>query len=165
MNRENYRHVLHQRIVSIRGTQQHRHKRRLPVVAMKHVRGPDVLGHLNRGSAKLRIPFSVVRILSAASAVQSIAVEIRGIIHEVIPHPIQHRARGNTTATSWPCATSAFGSASTTSARPPVLENGSPSDATNKILTALSHKPHPQLRTYFTLHVAKFLDGDFQNPG
>src|SRR6516162_3291477 len=44
------------------------------------------------------------------------------------------RYRGTTTATSWPCATSAFGSASTTSARPPVFENGSPSDATNKIL-------------------------------
>src|SRR5580704_15709731 len=45
------------------------------------------------------------------------------------------RYRGKTTATSWPCATSAFGSASTTSARPPVFENGSPSDATNSILT------------------------------
>src|SRR6266404_5758155 len=48
------------------------------------------------------------------------------------------RYRGNTTATSWPCATSAFGSASTTSARPPVFENGSPSDATNRTLTVCS---------------------------
>src|SRR5215468_7465035 len=37
------------------------------------------------------------------------------------------------TATSWPRATSAFGRASTTSARPPVLENGKPSDATKRI--------------------------------
>src|SRR6266702_2566627 len=61
------------------------------------------------------------------------------------------RYRGNTTATSWPCATSAFGSASTTSARPPVFENGSPSDATNKILIAYSPPPHGQLRNHFTL--------------
>src|SRR5580704_14430566 len=45
------------------------------------------------------------------------------------------RYRGKTTATSWPCATSAFGNASTTSARPPVFENGSPSEATKRILT------------------------------
>src|SRR5579859_1964632 len=37
------------------------------------------------------------------------------------------------TATSCPRATSAFGRASTTSARPPVLENGRPSDATKRI--------------------------------
>src|SRR5580704_9293068 len=48
------------------------------------------------------------------------------------------RYRGKTTATSCPCATNAFGSASTTSARPPVFENGSPSDATKSILTRLS---------------------------
>jgi hypothetical protein len=48
------------------------------------------------------------------------------------------RYRGNTTDTSWPCATSAFGSASTTSARPPVFENGNPSDATNRILMNFS---------------------------
>src|SRR5215475_16180814 len=37
------------------------------------------------------------------------------------------------TATSWPRATRAFGRASTTSARPPVFENGNPSDATKRI--------------------------------
>src|ERR1700740_1367458 len=41
---------------------------------------------------------------------------------------------GSTTATSWPRATSALGSASTTSARPPVFEKGRPSDAANRIL-------------------------------
>src|SRR5580704_3849587 len=45
------------------------------------------------------------------------------------------RYRGKTTATSWPCAAKAFGNASTTSARPPVFENGSPSDATKRIFT------------------------------
>src|SRR6266404_3974946 len=44
------------------------------------------------------------------------------------------RYLGSTTATSWPRATRALGSASTTSARPPVFENGSPSEATNRIL-------------------------------
>src|SRR5713101_466702 len=44
------------------------------------------------------------------------------------------RYRGSTTAHSWPCATSALGSASTTSARPPVFENGRPSDAAKRIL-------------------------------
>src|SRR6266852_402696 len=61
------------------------------------------------------------------------------------------RYRGNTTATSWPCATRAFGSASTTSARPPVFENGSPSDATNRILTACSLSAHRKQPLHFTL--------------
>src|ERR1700739_3751769 len=41
---------------------------------------------------------------------------------------------GSTTATSWPRVTKALGSASTTSARPPVFEKGRPSDAANRIL-------------------------------
>src|SRR6266446_5526191 len=44
------------------------------------------------------------------------------------------RYLGSTTATSWPRATRALGSASTTSARPPVFENGRPSDAAKRIL-------------------------------
>src|SRR5882757_3256691 len=44
------------------------------------------------------------------------------------------RYRGSTTATSLPSATSALGSASTTSARPPVFEKGRPSEATKRIL-------------------------------
>src|SRR5262245_34268575 len=44
------------------------------------------------------------------------------------------RYRGKTTATSCPCAARALGRASTTSARPPVLENGKPSEATKRIL-------------------------------
>jgi hypothetical protein len=43
------------------------------------------------------------------------------------------RYRGNTTATSFPISTSAFGNASITSAKPPVLENGNPSEATKSI--------------------------------
>src|ERR1700722_11529668 len=52
------------------------------------------------------------------------------------------RYRGNSTVTSWPKATSALGSASITSARPPVLENGSPSDATNNIFMAKCETPN-----------------------
>src|SRR5207249_4199455 len=55
-----------------------------------------------------------------------------------------------TTATSWPCATRAFGSASTTSARPPVFENGSPSGATNKILTVRSPTAYMEQRSHST---------------
>src|SRR5260370_29142721 len=79
------------------------------------------------------MPFNVVpsSIAGKRSRVPPIGIVRLGITTAVAFVP---RYRGNTTATSWPCATSAFGSASTTSARPPVFENGSPSDATNKIL-------------------------------
>src|SRR2546427_12829883 len=51
------------------------------------------------------------------------------------------RYRGSSTTTSCPSATSALGSASTTSAKPPVFENGSPSDATKSIFMPLRPGP------------------------
>lgn len=63
-----------------------------------------------------RVPMGIVRLGSTIVAV------------------LVARYLGRMTATSWPRATSAFGNASTTSASPPVFENGNPSDATNRIL-------------------------------
>src|SRR6266568_2610205 len=92
----------------------------------------------------LTIPMGGTRLRFSAIAGKRSRVPPIGIVRLGITTAVAFvpRYRGNTTATSWPCTTSAFGSASTTSARPPVFENGSPSDATNKILTALSlHSP------------------------
>src|SRR6266566_7351444 len=58
---------------------------------MKHVRRPDMLRDFDRRAAELRVPFRIVRIISRAPAVQSVAVEIRRIIHEEISHAVQHR--------------------------------------------------------------------------
>jgi len=46
------------------------------------------------------------------------------------------------------CSLAAFGSASTTSARPPVFENGSPSDATNRILM---NDPLPGAKPFYAI--------------
>ncbi len=95
VNGENDRNTLHQRIIAVRRPQQHRHQRRLPVMAMNHIRRPDMLRHLDRRAAELRIPLRVVRIIPAAAAIQSVAIEILWIIHKVIAHAIQLRAIGN----------------------------------------------------------------------
>src|SRR5947208_713463 len=55
--------------------------------------------------------------------------------------------------------TSAFGSASTTSARPPVFENGSPSDATNKILMDSPFAGCPSILRYGRAHGPATADG------
>src|SRR5260370_8219314 len=83
------------------------------------------------------MPFNVVpsSIAGKRSRVPPIGIVRLGITTAVAFVP---RYRGNTTAHSWPCATSAFGRASTTSARLPVFEYGSPSDTPNKILMVLS---------------------------
>src|SRR3954463_6271566 len=49
------------------------------------------------------------------------------------PERSMPRYRGNTSVTRWPSRTNAFGSAATTSARPPVLAYGCASDATIRI--------------------------------
>src|SRR5438067_3855311 len=64
------------------------------------------------------------------------------------------RYRGRKTVTSWPKADKTFGRAPTTSARPPVFEYGTPSDAAKVIriqsslgLDSLLIRPHENSRT------------------
>ena len=111
---------------------------------------PSRSKYAGSSTKKYRTPFSTApsAIAGNRSRVPPIGMVRLGI---TTADALVPRYRGNTTATSWPCATSAFGSASTTSARPPVFENGSPSDATNRILIAYSLPARSQLRNHFTL--------------
>ena len=94
VNREHDRNIFHQRVMAVRRPQQHGHQRRLPVMAMNHIRRPDMLRHLDRRAAELRVPLRVVRIISAAAAIQSVTIEILRVIHKVVAHAIQLRAIG-----------------------------------------------------------------------
>jgi len=137
-------------------------------VTVKHVGWPDVFCNLNRRPAELCVPLRVVGIISGCSrhinrrGRNTPHLPRRNSARHSIPcrqqfaekrsrvPPIGIVKLGITTAVACspaitrysprlvPCATSAFGSASTTSARPPVFENGSPSDATKRILTLCS---------------------------
>jgi len=93
VNREHHRQVPNQRIISVR-------RRSSTGPAPSASRGnetrrrPDVLGHTNCARQN-SVTVPRCRILSAASAVTSIAVEIPGIIHEVIPPPFNSVPIGN----------------------------------------------------------------------
>ena len=95
VNRENYRHGAKQWIRFVKRSQQHRHERRLPVMAMDHVRGPDVLADFDGRAAELTKAVGVVGIILALQAVKLVAVKIFGIVHEKIAHAADDGAIGN----------------------------------------------------------------------
>ena len=92
VNREDHRQRPHHRIVRVLRAQQQRHQRRLPVVAMNHVRQPHALHELDRHARKLGIALRVVGIVAGLVAVELRAVEVRGIVHEEIAHALDWRA-------------------------------------------------------------------------
>jgi len=145
--------------------------------------GQTCFAHSIAGAAEFRVPLRVVRIISAAAAIQSSRSKYSRVIHKVVTHAIQLRAIGyrrkaqpcpahrnrqarhhhcsglrrrgtaaNTTRHfSWPQPPAPSAAPHTTSARPPVFENGSPSDATNRILTVFSPAAQKEPRNHFTL--------------
>ncbi len=159
---EDHRQVRKLRIGAVGRSQQHRHERALPVVTMNHVGLPDLLGQLDRRARELRETLGIVGVIPSGQAIELIAVEIFRIVHEEVLHAVRPRTFGNGRKAKRrthghgqalehdfldrriavtrqdhghlvPQPTSALGSASTTSARPPVLENGKPSEATNRM--------------------------------
>ena len=95
--------VFHRGIIAVRGPQQHRHERRLPVVAMKRVCRPNMFGDFDRRAAKLRVTLRVVGIIFSTGSVQTFAVKIRGIVNEEIVHSADERAV-NDGGKAEPCA-------------------------------------------------------------
>ncbi len=92
VDREHHRDVLYDRIVGIGRSQQRRHHRRLPVMAVKNVRRPDVLGHFNCGAGKFRKTLGVVRKFAVLVPIDTVAIEIKRIIQEEVSNSPQHRA-------------------------------------------------------------------------
>src|SRR5580704_510299 len=134
MDSENHRKVFHQRVGGVQRAQQHGNQRGLPVVAVDYIGGPDMLSDFNRSAAEFAVTLGVVGIFSRATAINSVAVEVAGIVDKKVAHTVEHGAVGDgrktqassqrdghaghnhharfysavtrsTTASSWPCAT------------------------------------------------------------
>ena len=86
VNRENHRQPAHHRILGVLRAQEHRHQRRLPVVAMNHVRQPHAFHEFDGHAGKFREALGVVRIIRALFAVQLLAVEECAVVDEKIAH-------------------------------------------------------------------------------
>src|ERR1700676_3363064 len=95
MDGENYRKVFHQRVGGVQGAQQHGDKCGLPVVAVDYIGGPHVLSDFDRSAAKFAVTLGVIGKISRAAAVDSVAVEVTGIVDEKVAHTIEHGAVGN----------------------------------------------------------------------
>ncbi len=91
VNREHHRQPAHHRILGVLRAQQHRHQRRLPVVAMNHVRQPHPLHEFDGHARKFREALGVVRIIRALLAVKLLAVEKSAVVHEKITHARDRR--------------------------------------------------------------------------
>src|ERR1700693_3239218 len=95
MDGEDYREVFYQRVGGVQGAQEYGNERGLPVVAVDHVGGPNVFGDFDRGATKFAVTLGVVEKISCAVAVNSVAVEIAGIVDEKVAHAVEHGAIGN----------------------------------------------------------------------
>ena len=75
----------------MQGSQQDGHQRRLPVVAVNHVRQPHALHHLDRHARKFREALGVVDIVAVLVAVELRAVEIRRIVDQEVSDAVHRR--------------------------------------------------------------------------
>src|SRR5882724_9154664 len=64
-------------------------------MAVEHIRRPDVLGDLNRGTAEFAVALRVIREIADGISVNAVAIEVCRIIHEKVPHTIQQRSVKN----------------------------------------------------------------------
>lgn len=62
---------------------------------MDDVGGPNVLGDFDGGAAEFGVALGVVGKVSAAGAVDSVAIEVRGVFQEQILHTVQQRSAAN----------------------------------------------------------------------
>ena len=92
VNREDHRQLLHRGVFFVLRSQQYRHQRGLPVVAMNYIGLPNILGEFDGRSAELRKALGVVRIILACHAIEMLALEILGVFHKKIPHATQSAA-------------------------------------------------------------------------
>ena len=76
--------MLKRGVRSVRGTQKQRDGAGLPIVAMKDIARPEILGDFQRDAAELAIALGVVGVVPSASTVEAIAVEILGVVNEEI---------------------------------------------------------------------------------
>ena len=86
VNGQNDRQRTHRRIGRVLRSQQSRHQRGLPIMAMNHVRQQDALRKLNRHAGKFREALGIIRIFAGLVAVRMFAIEVSGIINEEIAH-------------------------------------------------------------------------------
>jgi hypothetical protein len=83
-------------VLGIERAQHHRDERGLPVVAVEDLRHSQHLGGFEYGARKHGEALGVIGIISGGSAVESFAVEVGRIIHEVKLNPgWRIRARGD----------------------------------------------------------------------
>jgi len=92
VNREDHGNISHRRVVSVGTAQEYGHECGLPIVAMKHVRGPNVLSNFDCRPAEFAVAFRVVGKISRAIAVETVAIEICRIIYKEIPDAANYRA-------------------------------------------------------------------------
>src|SRR5262249_33876285 len=78
------REVLERSVGSVRGAQEQWDETGLPIVAMKDIGRPEILGDFQRDTAELAVALGVIGVVATAPAVQTIAVEIFGVIDEEI---------------------------------------------------------------------------------
>ena len=95
VNREDHRQRTHHGIVGVLHAQQNGNERRLPIVAVNHVRQPNALREFDRGPRELREPLGVVAIVAGLVAVEVVAVEILGIVDEEVAHARHRLSFGN----------------------------------------------------------------------
>ena len=92
MNGEDARDAGERGILVIQGLQQYGNQRSLPVVAVKNVGNAEDLGGLQYGAREQREALGIVVIVAQRGAVESIAVEVRGIVDEIELHSSTHTA-------------------------------------------------------------------------
>src|ERR1700733_4307909 len=95
MDGEDYRQVFYQRVGGVQGAQEYGNQRGLPVVAVDYIGGPNVFGDFDRGAAKFAVTLGVVGKIPGAVTVNSVAVEIAGMVNEEVAHAVKHGAVGN----------------------------------------------------------------------
>ena len=95
VNGEDYGKIADEGIGGVSGAQQHRDQRGLPIVAMNDVGRPDVFGDFDGGAGEFGVTLGVIGKVSGAVAINSVAIEIAGIVDEKITHAVEDGAVGD----------------------------------------------------------------------
>ena len=86
VNGQHHRQVARDRVFAVLRAHQQRNQRRLPIVAMNHIRQPDALHEFDGGAAIFGEALGVVRIIDAFLAIELLAIEVAAVDHEKIAH-------------------------------------------------------------------------------